>query len=77
MQEQKPLTPQSVCAEPSPLDSARKQIAELKLEVAQLKRNNQLKTDVRVLDLQTRGLNYKKFLESKGLLTEFNQKYNY
>jgi|HubBroStandDraft_3_1064219.scaffolds.fasta_scaffold307964_1 hypothetical protein len=75
--QEKPLTPMSVCNEPSSLDLARKEVAALRLDVARLMKMNQVKTDTRVLDLECRTLNYKKFLQQKGLLEEFKVHFNY
>ena len=79
MEQQKlpPVQPQSSADFASPLDDARKEIVRLKLAVADLKRNNQIKTDVRVLDLQLRDRNYRSFIERHGLTADFNKLYPY
>jgi hypothetical protein len=69
-QKQAPLTPQSVCDGPSPLDA-------LCNEIAELKKSQQFKTDQRVLDQALKLRNYRDFLKQRNLLGEFNTQYPY
>jgi hypothetical protein len=52
----------------SPLDVLRK-------EISALKRSNQMRTDVRVLDLQLKNRNHHEFLKERDLLIQFRQRY--
>lgn len=72
--EHPPLTP-SQDNEPSPLDVLRQEVATLKAEIARLRKEQAWKTDQRVLDLQLKMRDRKKFLEEKGLLAEFHQRF--
>jgi hypothetical protein len=70
-----PLTPQSCADFRSPLDEARAEIAIHKAEVARLRKEQQFKTDARVLRLQLDNANYRAFLKEHGLLIAFRQQY--
>ena len=70
-----PLTPASICDTPSPLDTLRSENAALTAEVAQLRKMNQVKFDSRVLDLELRQRNYKKYIRDSGLTADFQSKF--